>query len=574
MLQAASRSKLGNLLPCLVKQKFNMSSESAGKYLVSQPKYSFLKDLGLEEENLGVYDGTWSGSGESFVGTWKGGVAGVGLQTPRTRSLCKKLINFEKKGKVMTSYSPATGEPIAKAKQGTIDDYERVAQAAKEASKIWREVPAPHRGEIMRQIGHALREKITPLGKLVSLEMGKIAPEGIGEVQEFVDICDFTVGLSRMIDGKILPSERPNHALLEQWNPIGTIGIITAFNFPVAPFGWNASVSMVCGNTQVWKGAPSTPLTSIATTRIVADVLDANNFPGAISSMICGGADVGEAMANDERLNLVSFTGSTKIGHRVGNVVQNRFGRSLLELGGNNAIIAMEDANVNMLVPAALFAAVGTAGQRCTTTRRLILHENIHDEVVERLIKAYKQVRIGDPLDDGTLYGPLHSQAAVEQYKAALIEAQAQGGKIECGGNVIDRPGYFVEPTIVTNVAHNAPIVQQETFVPILYVLKCQNLEQAIEWNNEVKQGLSSSLFTQDPSKLFKWIGPSGSDCGIVNYNIPTSGAEIGGAFGGEKHTGGGRESGSDSWKQYMRRSTCTINYGKELPLAQGIKFE
>lgn len=544
MLKSACKTKSGGILASLAKFRHgfgkSLSSEAGtSKYLVSQPKYSFLKELGLAEENLGVFNGSWTGSGE-----------------------------------VITSYFPGNGEPIATVKQGNLADYHNATEVAKEAAKQWREVPAPHRGEIVRQIGHALREKKTQLGKLISIEMGKIIPEGEGEVQEYIDVCDFAVGLSRMLEGKVLPSERPNHSLLEQWNPLGTIGIITAFNFPVAVCGWNTAISMVCGNTQIWKGAPSTPLTSIATTKIMADVLEANNFPGSICSMICGGADVGEAMAQDERLNLVSFTGSTKVGHHVGNVVQNRFGRSLLELGGNNAIIAMEDADLDMLVPAVMFAAVGTAGQRCTTTRRLIIHESIHDQMIERLVKAYKQIRIGDPLDDGTLYGPLHSQNAINQFLKALEDAKAQGGKLECGGKVIDRAGHYVEPAIVSNLAHDAPVVHTETFAPILYVVKCQEFEQAIEWNNEVNQGLSSSLFTKDPARLFKWIGPSGSDCGIVNVNIPTSGAEIGGAFGGEKHTGGGRESGSDSWKQYMRRSTCTINYSKELPLAQGIKFE
>lgn len=376
-----------------------------------------------------------------------------------------------------------------------------------------------------------------------------------------------------MIDGKVLPSERPGHTLLEQWNPVGLVGIITAFNFPVAVFGWNSSISMVCGNVNLWKGAPSTPLTSVAVTKIVSEVLAQNSVPGAVCSLVCGGADIGQAMAEDERVDLVSFTGSTQVGQKVGTTVQNRFGRKILELGGNNAIIVMDDADLNLAIPSVLFASVGTAGQRCTTTRRLTVHEDIHDDVVERLKKAYAQVRIGDPLEADILYGPVHSEMAVDIYKKAVDDAQKQGGKIVHGGKVLEKPGFYVEPTIVTGLAHDAEIVQRESFVPVLYVVKCKSFEEAVGYNNEVKQGLSSSIFTKDIGKVFNWMGPLGSDCGIVNVNIPTSGAEIGGAFGGEKHTGGGRESGSDAWKAYMRRSTCTINFSKELPLAQGIKF-
>uniref|UniRef100_A0A8C9SG49 aldehyde dehydrogenase (NAD(+)) n=1 Tax=Scleropages formosus TaxID=113540 RepID=A0A8C9SG49_SCLFO len=475
--------------------------------LINQPTYAWLRELGLREENDGVYNGTWGGRGE-----------------------------------VVTSYCPANNEPIARVRQATTKDYEETVKKAKEAWKIWADIPAPKRGEIVRQIGDALRRKIKVLGSLVSLEMGKIYVEGVGEVQEYVDVCDYAVGLSRMIGGPVLPSERPGHALIEQWNPVGLVGIITAFNFPVAV--------------------------------IVAEVLEQNNLPGAICSMTCGGAEIGSALAKDERVDLVSFTGSTHVGKLVSLMVQERFGRQLLELGGNNAIVVFEDADLNLVVPSTVFAAVGTAGQRCTTTRRLMLHESIHDDVVERLSKAYKQIRIGDPWDSNTLYGPLHTKEAVEQYKAAIEQAKQQGGTIVCGGKVMDRPGNYVEPTIITGLAHDAPIVHKETFVPILYVLKFKTEEEAFSWNNEVKQGLSSSIFTKDMGRVFRWLGPKGSDCGIVNVNIPTSGAEIGGAFGGEKHTGGGRESGSDSWKQYMRRSTCTINYSKDLPLAQGIKFE
>uniref|UniRef100_A0A8C8B6R3 aldehyde dehydrogenase (NAD(+)) n=1 Tax=Otus sunia TaxID=257818 RepID=A0A8C8B6R3_9STRI len=394
--------------------------------------------------------------------------------------------------------------------QASLEDYEETVKKAKEAWKVWADIPAPKRGEIVRQIGDALRQKIKVLGSLVSLEMGKIFVEGVGEVQEYVDVCDYAVGLSRMIGGPILPSERPGHALIEQWNPVGLVGIITAFNFPVAVYGWNSAIAMICGNACLWKGAPTTSLISVAVTKIIAKVLEDNRVPGAVCSLVCGGADIGTAMARDERMDLLSFTGSTKVGKQVALMVQERFGRSLLELGGNNAIIVFEDADLNLVIPSALFAAVGTAGQRCTTARRL----------------------------------------------------------------VINRPGNYVEPTIVTGLPHNAPIVHTETFAPILYVLKFKEEEEVFAWNNEVKQGLSSSIFTKDLGRIFRWLGPKGSDCGIVNVNIPTSGAEIGGAFGGEKHTGGGRESGSDSWKLYMRRSTCTINYSKNLPLAQGIKFQ
>lgn len=509
-----------------------------GGLLIEEEKYAWLKDLGLKAENNGVFNGSWGARGET-----------------------------------VTSVCPSNGRPIARVRQGSLEDYNDSVKLAKDAWKSWAMTPAPKRGEIVRQIGQALRGNLENLGKLVALEVGKIKPEGIGEVQEYVDICDYAVGLSRMIDGKVLPSERPGHTLLEQWNPVGLVGIITAFNFPVAVFGWNSSISMVCGNVNLWKGAPSTPLTSVAVTKIVSEVLAQNSVPGAVCSLVCGGADIGQAMAEDERVDLVSFTGSTQVGQKVGTTVQNRFGRKILELGGNNAIIVMDDADLNLAIPSVLFASVGTAGQRCTTTRRLTVHEDIHDDVVERLKKAYAQVRIGDPLEADTLYGPVHSEMAVDIYKKAVGDAQKQGGKIVHGGKVLEKPGFYVEPTIVTGLAHDAEIVQRESFVPVLYVVKCKSFEEAVGYNNEVKQGLSSSIFTKDIGKVFNWMGPLGSDCGIVNVNIPTSGAEIGGAFGGEKHTGGGRESGSDAWKAYMRRSTCTINFSKELPLAQGIKF-
>jgi len=510
--------------------------------LINDPKYAFLKDeLALKEENNGVFDGTWFANGE-----------------------------------VVASVCPANGRIIAKVRTGNASDYNRCVEAAQQAWHIWADLPAPRRGEIVRQIGDALRSKLEPLGKLVSLEMGKILAEGVGEVQEYVDVCDFACGLSRTLKGQVLPSERPGHVLLENWNPLGVVGVISAFNFPVAVYGWNSAIAMVCGNSVVWKGAPSTQLVSVATTKVVQGVLEANGIPGAICALCCGGSDIGEMMARDTRLPLLSFTGSTQIGHQVGLLVQERFGRHLLELGGNNALIVHHDADLDLVVRAAVFACVGTAGQRCTTTRRLILHTKVYDQVLMRLKAAYGQVlsRIGDPLDKGILIGPLHSAAAVKSYQDTLSEAVKAGGTIEFGGNVITMPGFFVEPTIVTGLSHDASVVHKETFAPIVYVLKAESLDQAIMWNNEVHQGLSSSLFTAGLDSIFKWIGPKGSDCGIVNVNIPTSGAEIGGAFGGEKHTGGGRESGSDSWKQYMRRSTVTINYSKELPLAQGIRFE
>jgi aldehyde dehydrogenase family 7 protein A1 len=510
--------------------------------LISNSKYAFLKELGLSEENHGVFTGEWKANGA-----------------------------------VMESINPATNEVIARVRGGTVEDYERAVVAARDAQKTWSDLPAPARGEIVRQIGDALRHQLQNLGKLVSLEMGKILPEGVGEVQEYVDICDYAVGLSRMFSGKIIPSERPGHALLEQWNPLGVVGVISAFNFPCAVYGWNNALAMVCGNSLVWKPAPSTPLTAIAVIRLIEEVLKKNKLPPAICSLVCGEAEIGVSLTKDPRVNLVSFTGSTQVGRLVGQHVQARFGKLLLELGGNNALIVMDDADLDMVIPATTFACVGTAGQRCTTTRRLIVHEKVYDQVVERMVKAYQQLesRIGDPLESQTLIGPLHNKAGVLAYKSTVAASIALGGKVAYGGKVLEeQKGNYVLPTIVTGLQHDAEVVLRETFAPIVYVLKVSSLDEAIAVNNEAKQGLSSSLFTQNIGNIFKWIGPKGSDCGIVNVNIPTSGAEIGGAFGGEKETGGGRESGSDSWKQYMRRSTCTINYSKALPLAQGIKFE
>jgi len=511
---------------------------STQNYLVNHPNYEFLKKLGLKERNDGCFAEQWSGNGE-----------------------------------IIKVISPINKSIIGEVQTASLQDYDKAVDAAKNAQKVWRNIPAPQRGEIVRQIGDKLRQFKNELGKLVSLEMGKILPEGLGEVQEYIDICDYAVGLSRMFEGKIIPSERPGHILLEVWNPIGTIGVITAFNFPVAVAGWNSAIALVTGNSMIWKSAPSTPLTSIAVTNLVSQVLKENNLPSSICSLVCGGADLGKAIANDKRLPLVSFTGSTKVGREVALTVQSRFGRNLLELGGNNAIIVDESADLDIVTRAALFACVGTAGQRCTTTRRLIVHKKLYKELVERLIKAYQQVKIGNPLDEkDTLCGPLHSQQSVDNYLETIAQIKKEGGKIEIGGELIK--DFYVKPTIVTGLKHDSEIVMKETFAPIVYVIGCDSVDQAIEYNNEVEQGLSSSLFTNNLGEIFKWIGPNGSDCGIVNVNIPTSGAEIGGAFGGNKASGGGRESGSDSWKIYCTRHTCTINYTKELPLAQGIKFE
>ncbi|PAV91882.1 hypothetical protein WR25_15629 isoform B [Diploscapter pachys] len=507
-------------------------------------QFSFLDQTfaGLSENNVGVFHGKWAASGP-----------------------------------VVQSVAPASNKPIANVQTGTVQDYETAITEARRAYESWCEVPAPRRGEVVRQIGDRLRSQLQNLGKLVSLEMGKISAEGVGEVQEYVDICDYATGLSRSLNGQILPSERSGHALLEQWNPLGVVGVISAFNFPCAVYGWNNALALVAGNAVVWKPAPSTPLVAVAVTKLIEDVLKKNNLPGGLCSLVCGEGDVGQALVKDKRVNLVSFTGSTEVGRIVGQQVQARFGKILLELGGNNAIIVNDDADLNMVVPATVFAAVGTAGQRCTTTRRLIVHESVYDQLLERVKKAYAQFesRIGDPLEQNTIIGPLHNEVAVMKYKATVAEAIATGGKIEYGGKVLDdKEGNYVLPTIVSGLPHDAPVVLRETFAPILYVFKFKTLDEAVGINNEVAQGLSSSLFTNNIQNVFKWMGPKGSDCGIVNVNIPTSGAEIGGAFGGEKETGGGRESGSDSWKQYMRRSTCTINFSKELPLAQGIKFE
>jgi aldehyde dehydrogenase family 7 protein A1 len=500
--------------------------------------YPFLKELDLAEENAGVYNGKWGGKGD-FV----------------------------------TAVNPTTGKPIAKVRQGTAEEYEECIAAMQAASKNWQLTPMPKRGDIVRQIGDALRLKLVPLAKLISLEMGKIEAEGLGEVQEFIDMCDYAVGMSRMITGQIIPSERPGHVIHENWNPLGLIGIITAFNFPCAVLGWNATVSLVCGNCQIWKGASTTSLITVAVTKIIASVFERNGLPGGICSMVIGsGRTVGEQLIQDKRLSLISFTGSTQIGRHISEVVHSRFGRTILELGGNNAVIVMDDANQDLALSAVVFASIGTSGQRCTSIRRLFLHESIYDNFIKRLSNVVKSVKIGDPLEKGVLMGPVHTQGAIKEFKEGLEEIKKQGGKIVYGGNVLERAGNFVEPTLV-EINHDAAIVKTELFVPILYVMKFKTIDEAIAWNNEVPQGLSSSLFTNSHENVFRWTGPAGSDCGLVNVNVGTSGAEIGGAFGGEKETGGGREAGSDSWKQYMRRATCTINYSRALPLAQGLNF-
>lgn len=437
----------------------------------------------------------------------------------------------------------------------------------------WVSTPTPLRGEIVRQIGDALREKKEALGMLLSLEMGKIKSEGLGEVQEFIDICDMAVGMSRTIDGKVLPSERPGHFMLENWNPIGTVGVITAFNFPIAVCGWNLALALICGDTVIWKGAQTTSLVACALGKAMVDVLAKNGFKSVLTVCCGDGVNIGNAIVKDPRVPLVSFTGSTVVGRQVSKVVHERFGRTILELGGNNAAIVMPDADIELVFTGSIFSAVGTCGQRCTSLRRIILHESLYDAFVERMVKAYPKLTIGNPLEDGTLVGPLHSKQSVKNYIDGLEEIKKQGGKILYGGKKIEGEGNYVMPTIVA-IDHNAPIVQNEIFAPIVYVFKFKTFEEAVKMNNSVPQGLSSSLFTKSLQNMFRWMGPLGSDCGIINCNIGTSGAEIGGAFGGEKETGGGRESGSDAWKQYMRRATCTVNYSDELPLAQGVVFK
>lgn len=496
------------------------------------------ESLGLESHNSGVFAGEWLEAG----------------------------------GEPVDVINPATGESLATATLASIDDYDRVVSNSVETFERWRQLPAPKRGDYIRRLGNALRENTHALGVLVTLEMGKILPEGVGEVQEMVDICDFAVGLSRQLYGNTMTSERPSHRMYEHWHPLGPVGVISAFNFPVAVWSWNAAIAAVCGDTVVWKPSERTPLTAIAVTKIAQNVMAGSGFEGVFNLVVGDGKTVGNAMNHDTRVPLVSATGSCAMGRIVGPAVAKRMGRSILELGGNNALIVMDDADIDLAIRGTLFAAVGTSGQRCTSLRRLLVHHAVADKMVSRLVEAYQQVTVGDPLDDSTLMGPLVSEGAITQMMTALEIALEQGGRLVAGGNRIDRPGYFVEPTIVV-VPKDASITQDETFAPILWVIEFDTLAEAIEIQNGVTQGLSSAIFTESLKNSERFLSHTGSDCGIANVNIGTSGAEIGGAFGGEKETGGGREAGSDAWKAYMRRQTTTINWGDDLPLAQGIEF-
>ena len=502
---------------------------------------SILRRLGIEDENPGATDGK----------AWFGG------------------------GDLLESIDPTTGKVLARVKQATEQDYERAVRAAHEAFLKWRAVPAPQRGLVVRDIGEELRRHKEDLGALVTLEMGKIRTEGLGEVQEMIDVADFAVGLSRQLYGNTMHSERPGHRMYEQWHPLGVVGIVTAFNFPVAVWSWNSLIAAVCGDSMVWKPSSDTPLTAVAVQKIANRVLEKHGHAGVMTLVIGPGRTVGERMANDPRVPLVSFTGSCATGSRLYQTVAKRYGRAILELGGNNGIVVAPSADLDLATRAIVFGAAGTAGQRCTTTRRILVHESIADDLTQRLVRAYRTLPLGDPLDAKTLVGPLVNDRAVTDMMEALEAAKKQGGRILAGGRRRDDLGArFVEPTIVEMPAQT-DIVKQETFAPILYVMRYKgDLRNAIAMHNDVPQGLSSSLFTRDLLESELWLSPEGSDCGIANVNIGTSGAEIGGAFGGEKETGGGRESGSDSWKQYMRRQTNTINYSTKLPLAQGVTFE
>ena len=500
----------------------------------------FLRELGLSGVNSGACGAGW-------------------IETPG--------------GGELTSFSPVTGEPIAKVIQADESDYEAVVQAAQSSFLEWRMLPAPKRGEIVRQIGEEMRKYKRPLGQLVSWEMGKVLSEGEGEVQEAIDIADFAVGLSRQLYGNTMHSERDRHRMYEQWHPLGIVGIITAFNFPVAVWAWNAMIAAVCGDTMIWKPSSKTPLCAIAMQNIANRVLKENGYEGVMGLVVGRGSTVGERMVQDDRLPLISMTGSTKMGRRIGEAVAARLGSTILELGGNNAIIVEPDANMDMALRAVAFGAMGTTGQRCTSTRRLFLHKSIAKEFTDRLLKAYGSVTIGDPLESETLVGPMIDEGAIGDMMNAIEEAKKAGGEVLCGGGRIDRPGFFVEPTII-RAKNEYEIVQEETFAPILYIMEYGDLDEAIALQNGVKQGLSSSIFTGSMHSQERFLSHEGSDCGIANVNIGTSGAEIGGAFGGEKETGGGREAGSDSWKQYMRRQTNTINWSTDLPLAQGVKFD
>ena len=473
-------------------------------------------------------------------------------------------------GSELTSFNPSTGEPLARILQAGIDDYEHVVSTASTAFLDWRMVPAPKRGDIVREIGNELRVHKQELGALVSLEMGKILAEGLGEVQEMIDICDFAVGLSRQLYGLTMHSERPGHRMYEQWHPLGIVGVISAFNFPVAVWSWNAMIAAVCGDCVLWRPSSDTPLTAVAVQKICNRVMERHNLKGVFNLVIGPSRPIGEALVADKRIPLISFTGSTEVGRHVSKVIAGRLGRSILELGGNNGIIVMDDANPDLVLRAVLFGAVGTAGQRCTTTRRLFLQRGIAPRIVDALTKAYRQVKIGDPLDPDTLMGPLINRRAVDDFVDGVRRIKEQGGEILFGGERMT--GCFVQPTLV-RARPDMTILKEEIFAPILYVIEFDDLDQAIHWHNDVPQGLSSSMFTTSMISAETFLSHRGSDCGIANVNIGTSGAEIGGAFGGEKETGGGRESGSDSWKAYMRRQTNTLNWSTQLPLAQGIQF-
>ncbi len=480
-------------------------------------------------------------------------------------------------GQYIESYSPVDGKLIGKVSQTTGEEYEQVIATAQEAFKTWRMMPAPARGEVVRQYGLKLREHKDALGRLVSYEMGKSLQEGWGEVQEMIDICDFAVGQSRQLYGLTMHSERPSHRMYEQYHPLGIVGIISAFNFPVAVWSWNSMIALICGDVTVWKASEKSPLCSVACQNLLRDVLKENNVPEGVSCIINGDYKVGEFMTKDHRVPLVSATGSTRMGKIVGAEVAGRLGKTILELGGNNAIIVTPSADTNVVLTGALFGAVGTAGQRCTSTRRLIVHESLFDEVKEKMTKAYGQLRIGNPLDENNHVGPLIDKDAVQNYLNAIEAVQKEGGKLLVEGGVLEGPGYesgcYVKPCIV-EAEHDYKTVHTETFAPILYLIKYKDMDEAIAYHNEVPQGLSSAIMTNNLREAERFLSHAGSDCGIANVNIGTSGAEIGGAFGGEKETGGGRESGSDAWKAYMRRQTNTINYSTEVPLAQGIKFD
>lgn len=483
---------------------------------------------------------------------------------------------YDNSENILNSFSPVNGELIAKVKVTTKEDYEKVINTCISAFEIWKSIPAPKRGDIVRKFGNKLREKKKPLGSLVSYEMGKSYQEGLGEVQEMIDICDFAVGLSRQLHGFTMHSERSNHRMYEQYHPLGLVGIISAFNFPVAVWAWNSALAWICGNVCIWKPSEKTPLCSIACQNIMSEVIRENNLPEGISTLISGDYNIGEWLTSDNRVQLISATGSTKMGSIVGSKVAQRFGKSILELGGNNAIIVTPHADIDMTIIGTVFGAVGTAGQRCTSTRRLIIHESIYEIVKDKLIDAYKQIKIGNPLNEKNHVGPLIDKSAVNNFKSALKQVENEGGKIIFGGNVLKGEsfdsGCYVQP-VLAEAENSFKIVQKETFAPILYLLKYSKIEQAISMQNSVPQGLSSAIMTNNLRESELFLSHFGSDCGIANVNIGTSGAEIGGAFGGEKETGGGRESGSDAWKAYMRRQTNTINFSKDLPLAQGIKF-